>query len=177
MLKDHFCPHEGVKETQEFREKKKLHDVIWSVRNELMRSIGMGPDVLHAIVKGEDETFSICVATHSTRDQCLVYVSSAFQSQTGYGAGFAEGRCCRFLQPTSAAVNDAYNLKERARLRAFCAKSQPGSKITSLLLNERSNGKRFWNLLFMLCLEEVNAAKQWETERYIIGVQTIVYYQ
>ena len=78
-----------------------------------------------------------------------------------------EGRAARRWQ----------TFEERARLRAFCAKSQPGSKITSLLLNERSNGKRFWNLLFMLCLEEVNAAKQWETERYIIGVQTIVYYQ
>ena len=44
-----------------------------------------------------------------------------------------------------------------------------------MLLNERQNGERFWNLLHMLCLvEDVEDDDFAQAERFIFGVQTVL---
>jgi hypothetical protein len=72
------------------------------------------------------------------------------------------------LQPSSRVINDAINLQDRSVMRAFCAefeKCVPGPAVVNLLLNERYDGRRFWNLLKMVYVEVQN-------EKYIFAVQT-----
>ena len=119
-----------------------------------------------AVHTGADNGFACAVSDPNFNDCPLVYVSPGFDKLTGYSSDFSCGRSCRFLQPISAVVNDAFNLDERRKMREFCTTLQkPGTTIVNLLLNERYTGERFWNLLHMTYVEV-------EGELYILGVQT-----
>jgi len=110
------------------------------------------------------------VSKPEKNDCPLVYVSEGFETMTGYASGFALGRSCRFLQPIQKNINDAINLKDRTAMREFCdnpLQHPPGEEIVNLLLNERYDGIRFWNLLKM-CYVEISG------EAYIFAVQTVL---
>ena len=88
--------------------------------------------------KGEEIVVACAVCDPLAHDCPLVYISEGFANLTGYNTAFATGRSCRFLQPISAVINDAFNLGERKKMREFCVNIQPvGTTIGNLLLNER----------------------------------------
>lgn len=108
-------------------------------------------ELLDDLVEERAEKLSIAISDPDGQDCPLVFVSRVFQKATGYSKDFCVGRSCRFLQPSNRVLNDAVNVKDRERMRDFCCKSghQEGSILT-LLLNERHDGTRFWNLLKMV---------------------------
>ena len=65
------------------------------------------------------------VSDPNAEDCPLVFISRGFEDLTGYPAEFACGRSCRFLQPLSRTINDAFNLGERKRMREFTTTIQP----------------------------------------------------
>ena len=73
-------------------------------------------------------------------DHPMVVVNQAFASLTGYAAAQTIGRNCRFLQGEGTDPNTP------ARIRA-CLEAQLGC--IEWLVNYRSDGTRFWNLLFL----------------------------
>lgn len=112
--------------------------------------------------------YSVSISDPDGPDCPLVYISPGFEALTGYKTEFATGRSCRFLQPTNAFVNDCVNLSERKKMRDFCMEPQKvGEVIVNLLLNERTDGARFWNLLKMVHVDISG-------KRYILGMQSTV---
>jgi len=76
------------------------------------------------------------------------------------------------LQPLHKGINDAINLKDRQLMREFSMQEfaeshPPGTEIVNLLMNERVDGPRFWNLLKMVYVEV-------QGEPYIFAVQTVL---
>jgi len=60
------------------------------------------------------------------------------------------------------------NLEDRRRLREFCTGvHKAGESIVALLLNEKRDGRRFWNLLKMSYVQLVD-------KQYIFAVQTVI---
>ena len=68
----------------------------------------------------------------------IIYANPAFERLTGYSAGEAEGRNCRFLHGTD---RDQADLQE---IRAAIAERRPGHAV---LRNYRKDGTLFWNEL------------------------------
>jgi len=95
---------------------------------------------------------SLAVSDPDGPDCPLVFVSRAFEQMTGYTADFCLGCSCRFLQCSNQILNDAVNSNDRQRMAKFCSDrhSAPGSSMLALLLNEKHDGTRFWNLLKMV---------------------------
>jgi PAS domain S-box-containing protein len=73
-------------------------------------------------------------------DNPIVFVNKAFSRVTGYSAGEAVGRNCRFLLAPDADADTV------ARVREAVA---AGQEIVVELLNLRKNGTPFWNNLFI----------------------------
>jgi hypothetical protein len=72
------------------------------------------------------------------------------------------------LQPTVGILNDALNLKDRKIMRSFCGdynEMEHGTEVVNLLLNEKCNGTRFWNLLKMVQVDV-------DGDRFIFALQT-----
>jgi hypothetical protein len=110
-----------------------------------------------------------CAVSRVSEEDCpLVFVSEGFEKLTGYSSEFAMGRSCRFLQPTSKSINDAMNIKDRKSIKEFCEAPfarAPGSELVNLLINERYDGARYWNLLKMVYVTVGD-------EPYIFSLQT-----
>eukprot|EP00931_Biecheleriopsis_adriatica_P005054 TRINITY_DN106618_c0_g1_i1.p1 TRINITY_DN106618_c0_g1~~TRINITY_DN106618_c0_g1_i1.p1 ORF type:complete len:1545 (+),score=269.16 TRINITY_DN106618_c0_g1_i1:47-4636(+) len=111
----------------------------------------------------------VCAVSDPSAVDCpLVFVSNSFEQMTQYKAEFALGRNCRFLQPNVSKLNDLLNGHELRRMREFCRrKGVTGQSIVNILLNERKNGERFWNLLHMIHVEV-------KGKPFILGVQTVL---
>eukprot|EP00443_Scrippsiella_acuminata_P008733 CAMPEP_0115334612 /NCGR_PEP_ID=MMETSP0270-20121206/88000_1 /TAXON_ID=71861 /ORGANISM="Scrippsiella trochoidea, Strain CCMP3099" /LENGTH=502 /DNA_ID=CAMNT_0002755599 /DNA_START=8 /DNA_END=1513 /DNA_ORIENTATION=+ len=60
----------------------------------------------------------------------------------------ALGRNCRFMQPNTQKINMRINRPELQRIDEFCQHGRGGHTL-SLLLNERADGRHFWNLMYM----------------------------
>ena len=107
-------------------------------------------------------------ADPTVKDCPLVYVSEAFKSLNGFSSEYSRGRNCRFLQPQSAIINDALNMRDRHVMREFSQAPLPeGTTLVSLLLNEQYDGRRFWNLLRMAHVCAYGKS-------YVFAVQTVV---
>lgn len=163
----HYCPLVGHGSVTDFAGK-------WpELANTALRSVmalnRIQDVVADATSKGaamDDLSSLVCaVADPSSIDCPLIFISDAFTEMTGYDKSFALGRNCRFLQPNCPDMNKMLNGDELQRMRDFCKKpSTPGQSIINLLLNERRDGIRFWNLLHMTHVELTG-------ERYILAVQ------
>ena len=147
---------------------KKLKKILSQSKEDLSRIFSLDGKAIESTRSGGADAIACAVSDPTFNDCPLVYISDGFDKLTGYSSDFSCGRSCRFLQPISAVVNDAFNLDERRKMREFCTTLQaPGTTIVNLLLNERYTGERFWNLLHMTYVEV-------EGELYILGVQTNV---
>jgi PAS domain-containing protein len=90
------------------------------------------------LITPEEWPQSVVVSNPELPDNPLVFVSEAFTEQTGFGAGEALGRNCRFLQGpgTDPLAIEAIRIGLNRRL-AFELD----------ILNYRSDGAPFWNRL------------------------------
>ncbi len=84
----------------------------------------------------ETSTFSVTLADATRPDVPLSYVNPAFETLTGYTAGDALGRNCRFLQGPET---------EAASVHAISNAIREARSVTTTLLNYRKNGTKFWN--------------------------------
>jgi len=162
---DHVCPVTDPGAASEAAATKVIDDITGHCRRVLQYTFDLSmEDILGA-------KNIVCAVSKPEKNDCpLVYVSEGFETMTGYASGFALGRSCRFLQPIQKNINDAINLKDRTAMREFCdtpLQHPPGEEIVNLLLNERYDGVRFWNLLKM-CYVELQG------EAYIFAVQTVL---
>jgi hypothetical protein len=160
---DHPVPLTDLAAAEDFKKNNLLEKVISECRVLLMDTFDLCEEDIRG-VKG-----LVCAVSQPGKNDCpLIYVSDGFENLTGYPGAFALGRSCRFLQPTAKILNDAINLKDRVVMRDFCVdyeKHQHGSEVVNLLLNERYDGARFWNLLKMVYVEVSG-------DKYIFAVQT-----
>jgi hypothetical protein len=125
-------------------------------------------DTVLGNMKSNSSSEVVCAVSDPSAIDCpLVYISKGFENMTGYSSEWTLGRNCRFLQPNTPDMNKKINGDELQRMREFCKKPQGTAKIVNLLLNERRDGTRFWNLLHM---EHVVV----KGKPYILGVQTIL---
>jgi PAS domain S-box-containing protein len=83
---------------------------------------------------------SMVIADPNQPDCPIVYVNRAFTEVTGYSAGMAVGRNCRFLQ------GELRDQPARARLRDAIG---AGESCTVDVVNFRANGERFLNRLMI----------------------------
>lgn len=147
---DHVVPVVGLSSVGYFLEKDKISKLLDASGEDLGRNFSLHGSSIAATKQGASGGFACAVSDPCVTDCPLVFVSDGFADLTGYTSDFATGRSCRFLQPTSKALNDAINLEERKVMREFCSFLLPaGTTIINLLLNQRFTGERFWNLLRM----------------------------
>lgn len=167
---DHVCPVVGEAAVDSFFTSEKLNQLFIASKEDLGRNFNLGDDIIKGTMKvGSIEGFSCAIADPMTRDCPLVFLSSGFQNMTGYPSSVASGRNCRFLQPISKTINDAFNLDERKVMREFCTTLKPvGATLVNLLLNERNSGERYWNLLRMQYLEV-------DGQLFILAVQSVLH--
>ena len=166
MRGDHYIPQVGKSRVDHFVSGDKLRKILSQSKEDLSRIFSFDGKAIESTRAGGADAIACAVSDPTFNDCLLVYISAGFDKMTGYSADFSCGRSCRFLQPISAIVNDAFNLEERRKMREFCTTLQaPGTTILNLLLNERYTGERFWNLLHMTYVEV-------DGELYILGVQT-----
>jgi PAS domain S-box-containing protein len=89
------------------------------------------------LTQGEAERAAV-IADATQSDMPLIYITSAFERQTGYTAAEAMGRNCRFLQGPETAPEDV------AAIRQAIAEAR---SLTIDVLNYRKDGTPFWNRL------------------------------
>mmetsp|Transcript_95378 Transcript_95378/g.179364 ORF Transcript_95378/g.179364 Transcript_95378/m.179364 type:complete len:419 (+) Transcript_95378:62-1318(+) len=166
---DHVCPVVGDGAAKMFFSSNKLNKLFQASKEDLGRSFSLEDNTIKdTMAVGSNGGFACAIADPSTPDCPLVFVSAGFESMTGYSSEQVVGRSCRFLQPRNAVLNNAFNMGERKALRDFCTNPQPaGTASVSLLLNERSNGERFWNLLRMRSVEA-------DGQLFILAVQSVL---
>ena len=120
-----------------FNAEDKLRKILLHSKEDLTSIFEFSSDNVAATEKGDD-SIACAISDPNGNDCPLVYISQGFDTLTGYTTDFSCGRSCRFLQPISGIVNDAFNLGERKKLREFCTNIQKkGTTIVNLLLNER----------------------------------------
>ncbi|KAF2274977.1 uncharacterized protein EI97DRAFT_459620 [Westerdykella ornata] len=122
------------------------------------RVAGQSPAVLQECGEGLAEVF--CISDPSREDNPIIFASQEFHRTTQYGASFALGRNCRFLQGPKTSLHSA------ARLRRAVSE---GKDITELLLNYRRDGTPFMNLLTISPLLDSHGQL-----RYWLGAQVDV---
>lgn len=80
-------------------------------------------------------------------DNPVVFVNEAFSRTTGYSAEEAVGRNCRFLQPPDSDEEAISQIREAVK---------DARAISVELLNQRKDGDRFWNHLFITPVNDEN---------------------
>merc|ERR1719331_2170073 len=123
---DHYVPLVGAAYVKDFNSSSRVKKVFDLAKEELSRLFSFTTKVLQATTAGSHGGFSCCISDPRCEDCPLVYTSRIFDEMTGYPSEFACGRSCRFLQPGSKIINDAFNAGERARMSHFCATPRPG---------------------------------------------------
>jgi len=98
-----------------------------------------GPDKLRLLERAVNaSTNSIVITDPNLPDAPLVYVNPAFEETTGFAAGEALGRNCRFLQGEDSDQPALAELRSAVR---------EGRQCTVVLRNYRKDGTLFWNEL------------------------------
>jgi two-component system cell cycle sensor histidine kinase/response regulator CckA len=105
-------------------------------------------------------TQGILITDPSQPDGPIVYASPGFERLTGYAAGEAVGRNCRFLQGRDTDPDAV------ARLRSAVREARP---CTVELLNYRKDGSNFWNELSVSPVRDEDGRLT-----HFVGVQTDV---
>jgi hypothetical protein len=173
MVGDHVCPIENLAAAEEFVAGSIFDEILDQCKDQLMAAFQLTEDEIK-----EAKNLVCAVSKPAEGGECpLVFTSAGFEKLTGYPSEFSSGRSCRFLQPTFQALNDAINLQDRKLMREFCTNPEthpPGTTIVNLLLNERYDGPRFWNLLKMVYVEVQPKERGLcqSGERYIFALQT-----
>jgi len=166
---DHYVPRVGDLWAERFKQEGILAKCIGQWGDAVEVEFGATTEeIVQDLTTGKLHKYSIALSDPDGPDCPLIYVSPVFEDITGYASSFCLGRSCRFLQPTNAVINTALNAEDKTRMREFCTgKQQSGTTIINLLLNERKNGTRFWNLLKMMYAVV-------EGKSYIFAMQTEV---
>ncbi|KAF3062395.1 Phototropin-2 [Daldinia childiae] len=94
------------------------------------------PDHLKDLSEGVADVF--CLIDPSRNDNPIVFASKGFHQMTQYGASYALGRNCRFLQGPSTSQLSARRIKEHL---------DAGKEHCEVLLNYRRDGSPFMNLV------------------------------
>src|ERR671910_1636397 len=98
-----------------------------------------GPDKLRLLQRAVNaSTNSIVITDPNQPDDPLVYVNPAFEETTGFAAGEALGRNCRFLQGED---------RDQPALAELRSAVREGRQCTVVLKNYRKDGTLFWNEL------------------------------
>ncbi len=98
-----------------------------------------GPDKLRLLERAVTASTNSIVITDPNRpDDPIVYVNPAFEETTGYAAGEALGRNCRFLQGED---------RDQPALAGLKIAVREGRQCTVVLKNYRKDGTLFWNEL------------------------------
>ncbi|MBT8421649.1 MAG: PAS domain-containing protein [Gammaproteobacteria bacterium] len=84
-------------------------------------------------------TSGVIITDHTGADEPIIWVNTAFEEITGYSAGEAVGRNCRFL---NEGVDGTAEVKEE--LRTAIANND---SISVVMPNKRASGEIFWNRL------------------------------
>jgi PAS domain S-box-containing protein len=118
---------------------------------------GHGDTSKAAFLSEQEREKSVVIVDPSRPDQPIIYVSEAFEAQTGYPPEEALGRNCRFLQGQGTDPQAARAIRE-----ALAAQTE----ITIDILNYRRNGVQFWNRLRIRPLFDENGKLL-----YFVGAQ------
>lgn len=146
---DHYVPKLGWGSVQAFDKLHALCKIATKVQEELRAAWQVPGESCNRYSEGNGpQDVACCVTDPSGVDCPIVFVSAGFEDLTGYRRSWSLGRNCRFLQPNTRSTNVAVNRNELQRIRGFF-KSPKAGHMLSLLLNERADGRHFWNLLFM----------------------------
>ncbi|WP_432511310.1 EAL domain-containing protein [Kineococcus sp. SYSU DK001] len=99
---------------------------------------GVAPAELPGLLTRAIATASngIVIADATAPDLPLVYVNTAFEQMTGYGAQQVLGRNCRLLQGPGT---------DRTQVRVIARRLLTGRTVQTTLLNYRHDGTPFWN--------------------------------
>ena len=121
-----------------------------------MGDMGMGEDP--SVKKLDKEDFSLIqsiqnsqqcfiITDPSLHDNPIVYASDDFLSLTGYSQEEVLGRNCRFLQGTETCKEKVSNIRKAVEV---------GEDINVTFVNYTSDGKPFWNSLFIAALRDAD---------------------
>jgi PAS domain S-box-containing protein len=114
-------------------------------------------DELVAMLETDEHGMSVVIVNPHEPDQPMIYVSAAFETQTGYAPEEALGRNCRFLQGPETDPDDV------EKIRAGLAARRP---FTVDILNYRKSGEPFVNRLRIRPIFDENGALM-----YFVGAQ------
>lgn len=103
---------------------------------------------------------SFAIASPTTSDHGLVYVSPGFLALTGYSMEDCIGRNCRFLQGPETDKQEVKRMSEALKKQL---------DISVVLLNYRKDGSTFWNRIEIAHLRD-----EQNQVRFIVGVQNQV---
>jgi len=168
---DHVCERLGDDAVEEFNAKDILTKTLSQCKDVFMKAFEVDiVELTEELMSNKTQDYCMAVSDPAAKDCPLVYVSPGFENLTGYKADFCNGRSCRFLQPTNKSLNDWINLSDRKEMRDFCVEPQKtGTIVVNMLLNERTDGTRFWNLLKMMYVDVEGDGRQ-----YIVAMQATV---
>lgn len=93
---------------------------------------------LLALLEPDEVEMSVVVSNPSLPDNPMIYVSEAFERQTGYAADEAVGRNCRFLQGPGTNPHAVEAIRQALKAK---------TTFTIDILNYRKDGTPFTNRL------------------------------
>jgi PAS domain S-box-containing protein len=93
---------------------------------------------LRSLLEEDEAELSVVISDPSLPDNPMIYVSEAFEAQTGYTAEEAVGRNCRFLQGEETDPHAVEAIRQALRAR---------TTFTIDILNYRKDGTPFMNRL------------------------------
>jgi PAS domain S-box-containing protein len=96
------------------------------------------PAEMRELLEKEETEMSVVISDPSLPDNPMIYVSEEFEKQTGYSAGEALGRNCRFLQGPDTDPHAIEAIRHALRARTV---------FTIDILNYRKDGTPFMNRL------------------------------
>ena len=103
-----------------------------------MNSRPVDTDFMRSLLERDEVEMSVLFSDPSLPDNPVIYVSDAFEAQTGYTADEVIGRNCRFLQGPETNAHAVQAIRSALRAQTI---------FTIDLLNYRKDGTSFLNRL------------------------------